>query len=141
MDAAKCKGSGRSFVYGLLLPAMITLLVPVTAHAASLEPITLKAWEEYVQSANVRMEQRLGQDQIFLWVDEATDRLARVRAGEVVVSPVGTQNPKRLPSGLIHDWIGAAFIADATLMMYYRSCGITRDTKSCTSQPWPTSRW
>ena len=48
-------------------------------------------------------------------MDEAPDRLGRVRAGEVVVSPVGTQNPKRVPSGLIHDWIGAAFIADATL--------------------------
>jgi hypothetical protein len=27
--------------------------------AASLEPTTLKAWDEYVQSASLRMEQRL----------------------------------------------------------------------------------
>lgn len=91
------------------------LLFPVAVDAASLEPITLKAWEAYVQSAHARMEQRLSPGQTFLWVDEAADRLARVRAGEVVVSRVGSQNPKRVPSGLIHDWIGAAFIADATL--------------------------
>jgi len=108
--------TSRAFcAYGLLFIPMITLLFPPAADAASLEPITLKAWEEYVQSASGRMEQRLRPDKTFLWVDEAPDRLARVRAGEVVISPVGAQNPKRVPSGLIHDWIGAAFIADATL--------------------------
>ena len=111
-----CGGAAKycDYMRFLFIP-MITLLFPVAVDAASLEPITLKAWEEYVQSANARMEQRLSPGKTFLWVDEAPDRLARVRAGEVVVSPVGTQNPKRVPSGLIHDWIGAAFIADATL--------------------------
>ncbi len=94
---------------------MVRLLFPSAVDAASLEPITLKAWEDYVQSANARMEQRLSPGKTFLWVDEAPDRLARVRAGAVVVSPIGTQNPKRVPSGLIHDWIGAAFIPDVTL--------------------------
>ena len=102
-------------VYGFLLIPMITLLFPVAIDAASLEPITLKAWEEYVQAASAGMEQRLSPGNTFLWVDEAPDRLARVRVGEFVVSPVGSQNPKKVPFGLIHDWIGAAFIADATL--------------------------
>ena len=115
VGAAKFKDWMRFCVYGLLFTPMNTLLFPAALDAASLEPITLKAWEEYVQSANARMEQRLSPGKTFLWVDEAPDRLARVRAGEVVVSPVGTQNPKRVPSGLIHDWIGAAFIPDATL--------------------------
>ncbi len=109
------KLSTRLCAYALLFIPMITLLFPMVVDAASLEPITLKAWEQYVQSANARMEQRLSPGKTFLWVDEAPDRLARVRDGEVIVSPVGTQNPKRVPSGLIHDWIGAAFIADATL--------------------------
>lgn len=94
---------------------LITLLGPVAVYGASLEPTTLKAWEEYVDSANTRMEQRLSTGKSFLWVDEETDRLRRVRTGEIVVSPVGLQNPKRVPSGLIHDWVGAAFIAGATL--------------------------
>jgi len=94
---------------------LITLLGPAAVYGASLEPTTLKAWEEYLESANTRMELRLSTGKSFLWVDEETDRLQRVRAGEIVVSPVGPQNPKRVPSGLIHDWVGAAFIPGATL--------------------------
>jgi len=48
-------------------------------------------------------------------VDEEPERLARVRAGEIVVSPMGPQNPKKVPSGLIHDWVGAVFIAHVKL--------------------------
>jgi hypothetical protein len=92
-----------------------TLALPAGIHAASLEPATLKAWEDYVESANGRMEQRLNPGNVFLWVDEDPERLAKVRAGQIVVSPVGPQNPKKVPSGLIHDWMGAAFIADVTL--------------------------
>src|SRR5579862_9572743 len=97
-----------------LIP-LITLLGPAAVYGASLEPTTLKAWEAYLESANTRMELRLSTGKSFLWVDEETDRLQRVRAGEIVVSPVGPQNPKRVPSGLIHDWVGAAFIPGATL--------------------------
>jgi len=97
-----------------LIPAF-AFFSPGTAAAASLEPATLRAWEEYVESANMRMEQRLSPGKTFLWVDEAPDRLARVRAGEIIVSPVGPQNPRRAPSGLIHDWFGAMFIRNASI--------------------------
>jgi len=93
----------------------IATLFPVLANAASLEPATLQAWEQYIESTNSRMEQRLSPGKSFLWVDEAPERLARVRKGEVVISPVGPQNPRRVPSGLIHDWIGAVFIPNASL--------------------------
>src|SRR5260370_12327939 len=66
-------------------------------------------------SAIVRMEQRLSRGRDFLWVDEVPARRARVRAGEILVSPVGMQNPKRVPFGLIHDWVGAVFIAHVKL--------------------------
>jgi hypothetical protein len=93
---------------------LITLL-PAAIHAASLDPATLKAWEEYIESANGRMEQRLSPGNVFLWVDEEPERLAKVREGQIVVSPVGPQNPMKAPSGLIHDWVGATFIPDVTL--------------------------
>ena len=51
----------------------------------------------------------------FLWVDESADRIQRVREGEILVASVGERNPKPVPSGLIHDWIGAAFIPHARL--------------------------
>jgi hypothetical protein len=94
---------------------LIALLFPAKAIAASLEPAASKAWDDYVNSAKMRMEQRLAPGETFLWVEEAPDRLARVRAGEIVVSPAGPENPKRVPAGLIHDWIGAAFIPHVKL--------------------------
>ena len=66
----------------------------------------------------------------FLWVDEEAERLQRVRAGEIIVSPVGPRYPKRVPDGMIHDWAGAAFIHDATLrdvLQVVRSYGPYKD--------------
>jgi hypothetical protein len=54
----------------------ITLL-PVVIKAASLDRATLKAWEEYVESANGRMEQRLSPGNVFLWVDEIRSGLRK----------------------------------------------------------------
>jgi hypothetical protein len=99
--------------FGLIL--LLILLCPASTIAASLGPATSKAWDDYVEFVNRRMEQRLARGQPFLWVDEAPDRLARVRAGEILVSPGSEENPRTIPSGLIHDWIGAIFIRDVTL--------------------------
>jgi hypothetical protein len=115
VGAVKYDGRPRFHAYTLRLIPIIVLLFSAGVNAASLEPTTLKAWDEYVQSASLRMEQRLISGKDFLWVEEVPDRLARVRAGEVIVSPVGPQNPKEVPHGLVHDWIGAAFIPHATL--------------------------
>jgi hypothetical protein len=101
----------------LLVRAII--LVPLisfaVANAASLESGTSSAWEEYIQSATARMQQRLAPNTAFLWTDESPDRLARVKAGEIVVAPVGAQSPKKVPSGLIHDWIGTVFVPHARM--------------------------
>lgn len=61
------------------------------------------------------MEQRVRPGETFLWVDEAPERLTRVRAGEVVVSPAVSQSPKRVAGGLIHDWVGAVFVPGVEL--------------------------
>src|SRR5204863_5199838 len=57
------------------LIALVSLLSPATITAASLDPITSKAWEEYIHVAAQRMEQRLGAGKTFLWADEVPDRL------------------------------------------------------------------
>jgi hypothetical protein len=105
----------RFRAHALPLIPLFTILSLGTANAASLGPATLSAWDDYVESANKRMEQRLGSDKTFLWVDEAPDRAARVRAGEVIVSPVGPQNPRKVPLGLIHHWVGAVFIPNVSI--------------------------
>jgi len=108
---------GRAWLRACALPLipLFTLFFPPKSNAANLEPATSEAWEHYVESASRRMEQRLLPGNAFLWVDEGPERLARVRAGETVLSPVGPEVPKRVPSGLIHDWVGAVFIPNVTL--------------------------
>jgi hypothetical protein len=86
--------------------------MPVASLGAELREGTVKTWETYLQTANSQMDSH---QHPFLWVDEEPDRLNRLRGGEILVSSVGRQNPKPVPSGLIHDWIGAAFIPNARL--------------------------
>ena len=114
---------------------LLTLVLAVASSAASLEPATVRAWQEYVDAANMRAEQRLSPGKTFLWVDEAPDRLARVQAGEIVVSPAGRQNPKKVPSGLIHDWVGAVFIPHVTLIDVLQ---VVRDYETYKSSYTPT---
>ena len=49
----------------------------------------------------------------FLWTDESPGRAKRVSSGEVLVSPIDGNIEETVPSGLIHHWIGAAFIPGA----------------------------
>jgi hypothetical protein len=94
---------------------LVLLSLALTAQAAELKPETVKAWQEYVQSATARMQEHLRPASHFLKIDEDQDWAKRVRSGEILVSPGGSQSLKKVPSGLIHDWLGAAFIAHATL--------------------------
>jgi hypothetical protein len=83
------------------------ILFAASSRGAELRRETLDAWSQYLASANASM---VGRAQgTFLWVDESADRLNRVRSGEVIVSPLG-HTPQAVPSGLVHHWIGAAFI-------------------------------
>lgn len=91
--------------------AMI-LLAALPSRGAELKQVTLDAWNQYLAAANANMAERAHGN--FLWVDESAERLARVRNGEVLVSPMG-HTPQAVPSGLIHHWIGAAFISGARI--------------------------
>jgi len=97
------------------LAAILLLLPHDAAGAASLNPESLKAWEAYVSAADERMQQRLQPGKHFLWADEAEDRIANVRNGEPYIAPEGEHNPRRVPAGLIHDWLGVVFIPDTKI--------------------------
>jgi hypothetical protein len=68
------------------------------------------AWEDYVQSVNAAMQQRVHAGGSFLWTCENPERTAKVRNGEIAVAPAPGPNPRKVPGGLIHHWIGAAFL-------------------------------
>jgi hypothetical protein len=90
-------------------------LLPAAAGGMDLKPETVKAWNEYVKNVDGRMKLRAESREPFLWIDEHESRGRRVRSGEIVVAPATVTTPHRVPYGLIHDWIGAVFIRDATV--------------------------
>ena len=95
--------------------AMVLSVVAARASAVELQSATVDAWQQYLRAADVRLQARLDSGKPFLWVDEAADRQLRVRRGEVVVAPVIRHGTQSVPDGLIHDWIGAVFIPNATV--------------------------
>ena len=78
-----------------------------------LQQDTLQAWQDYMRQATVTADQHVHATKPFLRTAENRDRLARVRKGEIVVWPAADNNPRRVPSGLIHHWLAAAFIPNA----------------------------
>jgi hypothetical protein len=94
----------------------VTLLFPATASAGGnvhqLKPETLEAWNQNLSTATAHMKDRARGT--FLWTDESPERLRRVRAGEVLVEPMAN-TPQAVPGGLIHHWIGAAYIPGARI--------------------------
>lgn len=90
-------------------------LVALIANAADLKPPALEAWDSYIQTAEASMQDRLQPGKSFLSIDEVEGRAARVHGGEILAFPIGPHIPKRIPSGLIHHWAGAAFFPNAKL--------------------------
>ena len=115
------------------LVVAVTLLFPAKASgAADLKQETLDAWDQSLHQQDARMLDRT--KGTFLWAEESPDRLRRLRAGEVIVVPVN-HAPEAVASGLIHHWIGAAFIparASTTSSPWF---AITIATPSSTSRP------
>lgn len=100
-----------------VLPAL--LAGTLGAGNLTLKPETLAAWDSYVQTESVKFKARLTPGGHFLWLDESPERLEQVKKGEIIVEPMLSKDvpkmPHKVPSGLIHDWIGAGFIPNAAL--------------------------
>jgi len=103
----------RRWLVGLLAFGLI--LGGRVSRAAELKQETVNSWNDYIQAANHQSQSRIGDSRTFLWVDEDPDRDKRVRAGKILVSPVGPHIPMPVPGGLIHDWIGAAYFPSTKL--------------------------
>jgi hypothetical protein len=89
-------------------------LVPCLT-AASLKTETKEAWAAYLQAATDAMQARLQSGSHFLWLDDEAGRREHVRNKGPYILPLGDQIPKPVPSGLIHDWLGAGFVPHATI--------------------------
>jgi hypothetical protein len=68
-----------------------------------------------MRQATVAADQHVQATKPFLRIAENQDRMARARKGEIVVWPAAENNPRRVPAGLIHHWLGAAFIPNVRM--------------------------
>ncbi len=97
------------------IAAAVLWLTSASGIAADLTPETLQQWDDYVKAVDARNQEHLARGASFLSSDEIPEQIARLRAGEIVVAPVGRHVPVKVSAGLIHDWAGEAFIPNATL--------------------------
>lgn len=96
-----------------VLSAFLLLSLSATlSKAAELKQNTLQAWDDYVRIVNATAAERNAGSRPFLWVDESPETHQRVRGGEFVIT---NRDPRKVPQGLIHHWVGVMFIPNVSL--------------------------
>jgi len=90
-----------------------------TVKLIQLNQQTLQAFDAYIRNAETEMEQTLHGGAPFLWSQQSPERAQDVRQGKVVAQFWSGGGPVKAPSGLIHDWIAAAFIPDSTIQQIF----------------------
>src|SRR5580704_6576946 len=98
-----------------LLAILILLRFELYTSAATLKPETIAAWDAYLQAANDKMQARLRPGATFLWIDEEPDRAEKIRTKGAYIAPAVKDIPRKVPSGLIHDWLGAGFVPNVKI--------------------------
>ncbi len=89
---------------------LILLRVHPSIRAATLTEETKTAWDAYLKEANATMQARLQPGAHFLW--KTTNRGGQKAFAQrgTPLHRFGPHIPKRVPSGLIHDWLGVGFV-------------------------------
>jgi hypothetical protein len=86
-----------------------------TAKPVQLKPRTVQALEAYIREAEAGMERTLRRSSQFLWSDDSAERAQLVHEGHILARLWSGRAPVKVFDGLIHDWIGAAFVAGTTI--------------------------
>ena len=96
----------------MTLAVLFLVLTVNFLEAAEPKQETLRAWDEYIRIVNKRAAMGAARDSQFLSIDASQDIARRVQRDEVVVT---NHDPKNVPQGLIHDWVGTIFVPNVTL--------------------------
>ena len=86
-----------------------------SAKRTLLQPQTLAAFDSYIREAETEMEQTLLGGGSFVWSDANSERAQQIHRGQIGAQFWSGQGPIKIPNGLIHDWIGAAFLPASNL--------------------------
>jgi hypothetical protein len=76
---------------------------------------TVADFDAYIAEAEAQWDRMLDSDEHFLWATAKPERAERVLKGEIIAELWSGADPVSVPHGLIHDWVGAAFIPGATI--------------------------
>jgi hypothetical protein len=99
------------------------LLFALPASAADLQAQAAQNYARYIALTQAQVDAELAQSGSYLWVERLpearrAEALAQLRSGGVVIEKLETLDdgkPIAVPGGLIHHWIGTAFVPGATL--------------------------
>jgi hypothetical protein len=91
---------------------LFLLLSVVPSKAAEPKRDTLRAWDDYVGSVSTSVAERNAESRPFLWVDESSATRRRVQNGELVIT---NHDPRKVPQGLIHHWVGVMYVPNVSL--------------------------
>ncbi len=94
------------------LAVLLLLLSATLSEAAEPKQETLRAWDDYIRSVDLNVAQRAAGSRPFLWVDDSPEMQRRVQHNEVVIT---NHDPRKVPQGLIHHWVGAMFVPNLSL--------------------------
>jgi hypothetical protein len=99
----------------------LVLFAAISATAADLQPRTSAAFDTYVQRVEARLDKEAHAGP-FLYMDalpadRAKSEYGRVRRGDVLMEKISSEGGLKAeaPDGLIHHWVGVAFIPNHTL--------------------------
>ena len=96
--------------------ALIITVTPLRAELSTrLTPKTIERFDNYVKSVESELMSRRKGDQAFLEIDSDVKARDRVLDGEFLIRPESTNGSISFPGGLIHDWVGAAYIPNANI--------------------------
>jgi hypothetical protein len=99
------------------------LALPTPANAADLQPQTAQAYDRYIELTAAQVNSELAQKEPYLWVErlppaQRASAAEQLRNGQLVIERLDTLDsgkPIPVPGGIIHHWIGTAFVPRVTL--------------------------
>jgi len=105
------------------LAALVLILIAVDANATDLQQETIAAFDHYVKVAQEQFGSTLQPDGPFLWMDSQPESVRasayrQLRSGHFIIRELQIYDDGRaiyIPNGMVHHWLGVAFVPGATL--------------------------
>jgi len=105
------------------LAALVLILIAVDCNALELQQETIAAFDRYVKLAQEQRSSALEADGPFLWIDSQPKSVRdhgykELRSGQFIIRQLQTYDDGQeieIPFGMVHHWIGIAFVPGATL--------------------------